>query len=134
MFSTRTGIYYNVQRMCEVHEQFLAHLQNITTPKVAATDTELSNLISGGPLKHSKSLHNKALGSQKLKQSYNNRVKLVSADPDEARDVARAMGTLVSSHRPSRVCACLSLPALYSRPHLKCMRHSAAITNYFVRI
>lgn len=107
--------------MREVHEQFLAQLQNIATPKVAAADAELSNLISGGLPKRSKSLHNRSLRIQKFKQDYNRRVKLVSADPAEALDVARAIGTLVSSHRPSSVCTCLSLPTLYSRPHLGSM-------------
>lgn len=98
----RPAIYHNVQKLREIHEHFLAQLQNVSPPKSATTDAELANLISGGLSKHSslrgfRSLQNRSLRTRNFKQKFNLRVKLIAADPTEARDVARVIQSLVST-------------------------------------
>ena len=84
-----------------MHEQYFAQLQTVTKPKTAAARVELSNLESKGiaqSLNGSslKNLQNRSLRTRKFKQNYNIRFGLVSADPAEALDVARATEALVS--------------------------------------
>ena len=101
MFLTRPAIYHNAQQIREIHEDLLAQLHLVTPSTSAAANAELPKLISGSRSKRSavslRGLQHRSLRTRKFKQEYDARLKLMTAEPGEARDVAREIDRLVGN-------------------------------------
>lgn len=106
LFSTRSEICGNVQRIREIHDRFLLQLQNIS-PKSNLTEDESAALMSRGlqkrlsaiDLPSMKGLPNRSLRTRSMKARMNFRVRAMGADPYEALEVAREIDKLVGTKR-----------------------------------
>lgn len=102
LFSIRSEICGNIQRIREIHDRFLLQLQNVT-PKsdvneagiIALASRELQKQRSTIGLSGLKELQNRSLRTRSMKSRMNTRVRLMGADPYEALEVAREIDNLV---------------------------------------
>ncbi|PYH46918.1 putative Rho guanyl nucleotide exchange factor [Aspergillus saccharolyticus JOP 1030-1] len=100
IFSVRPEIYYNVQQLRDIHEDFLARLRKLT-PISNLAGAEFDNLVPQPTHKHLsalelgfKALHSKSLRSRSFKASVNSRLRALAAETREALEVAQAVGKL----------------------------------------
>ncbi|RAL07406.1 putative Rho guanyl nucleotide exchange factor [Aspergillus homomorphus CBS 101889] len=100
IFSVRPEIYYNVQQLRDIHEDFLAQLRKLT-PISNLAGVEFDNLIPQPTHKRLsalelgfRALHSKSLRSRSFRASVNSRLKALAAETKEALEVAQAVGKL----------------------------------------
>ena len=99
LFSIRSEICGNIQRIREIHDRFLLQLQNVT-PKSSFTEDEIAALASRGLHKRLSTidlsgLKNRSLRTRGMKARMNSHVRAIGADPFEALEVAREIDKLV---------------------------------------
>ncbi|RMJ27051.1 hypothetical protein PHISP_02060 [Aspergillus sp. HF37] len=101
LFSTRSEICGNIQRIREIHDRFLFQLQNVS-PKSNLTEDERAALVSRGlqkrlsaiDLSSMKGLQNRSLRTRSMKARMGSCVRAIGADPFEALEVAREIDKL----------------------------------------
>ncbi|PYI21431.1 Rho guanyl nucleotide exchange factor [Aspergillus violaceofuscus CBS 115571] len=100
IFSVRPEIYYNVQQLRDIHEDFLAQLRKLT-PISNLAGAEFDSLVPQPAHKHFsafesgfRALHSRSLRSRSFKASVNSRLRALAAETKEALEVAQAVGRL----------------------------------------
>ncbi|OOG00519.1 hypothetical protein ASPCADRAFT_511500 [Aspergillus carbonarius ITEM 5010] len=107
--SVRPEIYDNIQQIRDTHEDFLAHIRNLT-PISNLAGAEFDNLMPQGLHKRLcaidfglRPLHNKSLRSRSFRASVDSRLKVLAAETKEALQVAREVGKLSDSFTAYKV-------------------------------
>ncbi|XHG01638.1 hypothetical protein AWENTII_005009 [Aspergillus wentii] len=99
LFPTRPNVYRNIERICEIHEKFLAELQK-AMPQSDSMRTSSANLATRGSImdfRGPRNEQNRSLRSRTLRGLFNAQLKAETASPYKALDVANKIGKLSAS-------------------------------------
>lgn len=137
MLNIRPQIYHNIQKIREIHENFLAQLQTISPmsagpipegPLDFLPRSSISKRLSVPGLR---GLQNRSLRTRKFKAAFDQHLKALVAEPMECLEVVREIDKLVSHytqcHTPERV---LSLQLYCSRCPFPSTRNFAVTMNF----
>ncbi|KAF3388892.1 hypothetical protein F1880_004463 [Penicillium rolfsii] len=105
IFDTRPEIYHNIQKIRDIHENFLTQLQTISPMSSSQAPDDASDLatrrlskrLGGIDLPGLRNLQSRSLRTRNLKATMNRRLRSMQAEPLEALEVARAVENLSMS-------------------------------------